>query len=110
MIRPFRLTALLVLAAACADSTAPARSTGPYTSPPPPVPVATVPTAPTPDFPTPPRPGVIYAEVGAPYGYAGSTQYHGGLLASTPVAQGGLQSSSRARRAQDPGQSCSASS
>jgi hypothetical protein len=82
MIRPFRLTALLVLSAACADSTGPARSTGPYTSPPPSVPVATVPAAPTPDFPTPQRPGVIYTEAGAPYGYAGSTQFHGGLLTS----------------------------
>jgi hypothetical protein len=79
MIRPFRLAALLVLSAACADSTAPTRSNGPYT-PPPPLPVATVPKAP--DYPSPQREGVIYTEVGAPYGYPGSTQFHGGVPTS----------------------------
>ena len=83
MIRPFHVAALLLLAAACADSTAPAnRPPAPATAPPAPVPVATVPPAAAPGFPVLQRAGVTYTEVDAPYGYPGSTQYHGGQLES----------------------------
>jgi hypothetical protein len=100
MTRHLRCGALLLLlSAACSDSTAPVgRSVVPSTSSPTPAPVATVPTAAAPDFPALQRPGVVYAEVGAPYGDPASTQFHGGQLASRFVfyddGRSGLQFSS----------------
>ena len=76
------VAALLSAATACSDSTTPYSPTAP---PPPPVAPAGPPAVVSSGFPALERAGDIYAEVGAPYSYPASLQFHGGSIVSRLV-------------------------